>query len=163
MEAMRFGGALQSIPKQFLTVDLCLGPVYLRKVDLVNAYMRLWLIMEDVPSIDLLVHKKNTRDTKLVGSHLLIPMGYIDSAPYFCMAKETVAELTNEAIAQRKQVGKYSLELAAKSRSADNVGATTVKADDSWTILPAEQCSAATSIFNIYLEEFTSVVQRGPR
>ena len=62
--------------------------------------------IEDVPSVDFLIHKKNTRDTQLVGYHLLIPMGYIDNAPYFCMAKETIAELTNEAIAQRKQVGK---------------------------------------------------------
>ena len=163
MEAMRFGGALQSIPKQFLTVDPCLGPVYLRKVDLENAYMRLWLIMEDVPSIDFLIHKKNTRDTQLVGSHLLIPMGYIDSAPYFCMAKETVADLANEAIAQRNQVDEYSLELAAKSRSADDLSALTVKADNSWVSFPAEQCSATTSNFNIYLDEFTAVVQGGPR
>ena len=89
MEAMRFGGALQRIPKQVLTVDPCLGPVYLRKVDLVNAYMRLWLIMEDVPSIDFLIHKKNTRETQLVVLHLSLPMGYIDSAPYFCMATDT--------------------------------------------------------------------------
>ena len=37
MEAMRFGGALQRILKQVLTANLRLGPVYLRKVDFIDA------------------------------------------------------------------------------------------------------------------------------
>ena len=45
MEAMRFGGALLRILNQVLTVDPRLGPVYLRKVYLADAYMRLWVMM----------------------------------------------------------------------------------------------------------------------
>ena len=45
MEAMRFGGALQRILKQVLTNDPHLGLVYLRKVDLEDTYMRLWVRM----------------------------------------------------------------------------------------------------------------------
>ena len=45
MEAMRFGGALQHIFKQVLTEDPRLGPVYLSKVDLADAYMKLWVRM----------------------------------------------------------------------------------------------------------------------
>ena len=40
-------------------------------------------------------------------------MGYIDSAPYFCMEMETVADLANKAISQMEQAGKHSLDLAA--------------------------------------------------
>ena len=40
---MRFGGALQRILKQVLTADSHLGLVYLSKVDLTDAYMRLWV------------------------------------------------------------------------------------------------------------------------
>ena len=43
MEAMRFGGVLRCILKQVLTTDPHLGPVYLSKVDLADAYMRLWV------------------------------------------------------------------------------------------------------------------------
>ena len=59
MEAMRFSGALQRILKQVLTVDLRLGPVYLNRIDLVDAYMRLWVRMEDVPSVAFLITNKN--------------------------------------------------------------------------------------------------------
>ena len=50
MEAMRFWGATQGILKQVLTANPRLGPVYLSKVELADAYMRLWLRMEDAPS-----------------------------------------------------------------------------------------------------------------
>ena len=43
MEAMIFGGALLRILKQLLTADPRLGPVYLSKVYLADAYMRLWV------------------------------------------------------------------------------------------------------------------------
>ena len=58
MEAMRFGGALQRILRQVITIDPRLGMVYLSKVDLDDAYMRSWMMMEDVPYIAFLIPKK---------------------------------------------------------------------------------------------------------
>ena len=52
---MRFGGALQRILKQMLATNLRLWPVFLSRVDLADAYMRLWVIMEDVSSVAFLV------------------------------------------------------------------------------------------------------------
>ena len=98
MEAMRFRGALLHIPKQILAAESLLGPVYLIKLDLTDAYMRLWVQMEDVPSVAFLIPKKTPRDTQLMGFHLSHSMGYIDSDPYFFMTTETVADLANGAI-----------------------------------------------------------------
>ena len=96
---------LQRILKQVLISNPCLRTVYLSKVDLAAAYMRLWVRMEDVPSFAFLITKKTPSDTQLVGFHLFLPMRYVDSAPYFCMATETVANLPNKAIPQRDQAG----------------------------------------------------------
>ena len=52
---MRFGGALQRILNQVLTTNLRLGPVYLSRVNLADAYMRLWVRMEDVPTVAFLI------------------------------------------------------------------------------------------------------------
>ena len=52
---MRLGGALQRILKQVLTTNLHLGPVYLSRLDLADAYMRLWVRMEDVPYVAFLI------------------------------------------------------------------------------------------------------------
>ena len=58
METMRFGGALQRILRQVLTADPRLGPVYLNKVEMLHAYMRLWVRIGDVPSFAFLIPKK---------------------------------------------------------------------------------------------------------
>ena len=83
MEAMRFGCVLQCIPKQVFTTDLCLGPVYLSKVDLTDAYMRFGVRIEYVPFVAFLVPKKNSRDTQLVVFHLCLPMGTLQVTNIF--------------------------------------------------------------------------------
>ena len=85
MEAMCFGGALQRILRQVITIDLRLGLLYLSKVYLVDSYMRLWVRMEDVLSVAFLIHKKNPRNPQLVGFHLFLLMGYVARAPQFCI------------------------------------------------------------------------------
>ena len=162
MEAMRFGGALLRILKQVLAADPRLGPVYLSKLDLADAYMRLWVRMEDVPSTAFFIPNKTPSNTQLVGFHISVPMGYIDSAPYFFMATETVADLAKNSIYQRGQAGKHPLELAAESRVADNAGALEAQADTIWGHLLAEQSSGEKSNVNVYLDDFISVVQGGP-
>ena len=78
------------------------------------------------------------------------------------MATETLADLANEAISQKDQAGEHPLDLEAKSRAADNAGALEAYADASWGHLPAEQCSDAKAIVDVYLEDLISVVQGGP-
>ena len=162
-EAILFRGALMRILKKVLTVDPRLGPVYLSKADLADAYMSLWVRMEDVPSVDFLIPKNTPSNTQLMRFHLFLPIGYIDSAPYFGMATETVADLANEAISQKEQAGEHPLEMEDESRAADDAGALEAQADAIWGHLPAEQRSAAKANVNVYLDEFISVVQVGPR
>ena len=159
MEAMRFGCVLQLILNKVLTTNPLLGPVYLRKVDLSNDHMRLWMRMEDVLSVAFLILKNNTRDKHLVVFHLSLPMGYIDSAPYFCMETEILAELSNETIALREQMDKHPLELSAKARASDYNIAPADKGGASWENLPAEQHSAAKENVDVYLYDFISVIQ----
>ena len=55
---MRFRFALLRILKQVITADPRLGPVYLSEVDLEDTYMKLWVSMDDVPSVNFLIPKK---------------------------------------------------------------------------------------------------------
>ena len=62
MEVMRYGGVLHRILKQALTADPRLCPFYLIKVDLDDVYTRLWVRMEDIPSVAFLILKKPPSD-----------------------------------------------------------------------------------------------------
>ena len=59
---MRCGGVLHRILKQVLTADPRLCPFYIIKVDLDDVYMRLWVRMEDIPSVAFLIPKKPPSD-----------------------------------------------------------------------------------------------------
>ena len=149
MEAMRFGGELYRILKKVLMSDPRLGPVYLSKVGLDDAYMRLWARMEDTLSVTFLTPKKPPSNQQLVGFHLSLPMGYVDSAPYFYMATEMVADLANEAIAQRDAASTHPLDQAPEAISADNSGTMEAQYEASWEQLLAEQLSDATDSVDV--------------
>ena len=125
--------------------------------------MTLWARMEDVLFVTFLIPKKNPSKPQMVGFHLFLPMGYVDSAPYFSMLIETVAELTNKSITQQDVASAHPLEQASKARAADNVGAPEDQADSSWEQLTSEQRSSAKANVDVYLDDLISVVQGGPK
>ena len=55
------------------------------------------------------------------------------------------------------------MELAAKVRLSGNDGSPEAQADASWEHLPEEQRSAAKTNVGVYLNDFISIVQGGPR
>ena len=97
-EVIRFGGTLHHIIRRILLVDPQLGPVYLGKVDLADAYMPLWVHLEDISSVGFLVPRNILTYEQLVGFHLSLLMGYVDSAPFLCLTKG----LRKEPISKKK-------------------------------------------------------------
>ena len=84
-------------------------PVYLGKVYLADDYMWLWVRLEDTPSAAFLVLRKKPTDEQLVGFHLDLPMGYVDSDPFFCIYTETIADMSNEAMCDRHHAPTHPL------------------------------------------------------
>ena len=83
---MRFGCILHHIIRCALIVDPHLGPFYFGKVDLDDAYIRIWVGVEDTDSVAFLLPKKRPEDNQLVGFQFPLPMVFVDSVPYFCVA-----------------------------------------------------------------------------
>ena len=96
---MIFGGTLQNILHRVLEIEPSLGPFYLSTVDLTNAYMRLWVWLQDTPIIYFLIPKKQRDYSQLAGFHLSPQMGLRDSSPYFFIVTKTVMDLANASIA----------------------------------------------------------------
>ena len=79
------------------------------------------------------------------------------------MTAETADDLATKAIAHRDVSSAHPLEQSDNARVADNAGAPEAQANASWEQLPAEQLSADTANVNVYLDNFVSVVQGGPK
>ena len=71
--------------------------------------------MEDTPSTAFLLPNMDPADNQLVGLHLFLTMGFVDSAPYFFMATETLTELDNQHIPVGHTTSPHPLEVYAST------------------------------------------------
>ena len=66
--------------------------------------MRIWVHHENIPSVKCLVPKSKPEEDQLVGFHLSIPIGYVESATLFCATTKTIKYWTLETLPMRNTV-----------------------------------------------------------
>ena len=57
-----------------------------------------------------LVLKIQPKDENIVGFHLSLPVKFLDSAPYFCVANDMIADIVNASMANHHITPPYELE-----------------------------------------------------
>ena len=60
------------------------------------------------------IPNKRPTDEQLIGFHLSLPMGYVDSAPYFRMSTETILEMANASIGGHHTDPRHALDRLSK-------------------------------------------------
>jgi hypothetical protein len=99
-EAMQFGKALERVLHKIQTADPRHGPVYLCKIDVADGFYRVDLEAATAPTLAVILpHREN--EQPLVAIPLSLPMGWVESPPYFCAASETIADIANRDIHKR--------------------------------------------------------------
>ena len=112
---MQLGRALARILRRIVTANPAYGPVFMNKTDLADAYMRVWVKIDDVPKLAFAIPPAPGDQEHLIGFHLSLPMGYIESAPFFCAASETVADF---AFHSERRTTPHMLEKLAATKPA---------------------------------------------
>ena len=102
--------------KCILTAPPKLGPSFLNKFNLADAYMRIWVCLEDISLVAFLVPKAIPDEEQLVGFHLSIPMGYVESAAFFCATTKTVKKHTLDTLSMRHTAPPHHLEDLADTK-----------------------------------------------
>ena len=165
-EAMRFGEALYRVIDCILNAPPELGPTFLNKVDLSDAYMRIWVRLKDIPSVALLVPKATPEEDQLIGFHLSIPMWYVESASFFCAITETVKDGTLDTLSMRHTAPPHHLENLAETKppeiTAREIAATLV-ADKDWEALSPHAQDTALAHVEVYLNDFIGITQGGAK
>ena len=102
------------------------------KTDLADAYMRVWVKIDDVPKLAFAIPPAPGDQEQLIGFHLSLSMGYIESAPFFCAASETAADFANHS---KQRTTPHKLETLANIKPA--------KTDEAFTgVLSAKEEAA---------------------
>lgn len=98
-EAMQFGKALQRILRRLVHANPRYGPVWLAKIDIADGFYRISLRPSHVPRLAVIL--PTTTAEPLVALPLALPMGWVESPPYFTAVTETACDLLNAALQQR--------------------------------------------------------------
>jgi hypothetical protein len=75
------------------------GPVYLAKIDITDGFYRIWLQQADILKFGIALHcialPTLPGQPQLITFPLALPMGWVESPPYFTALTETACGLAN--------------------------------------------------------------------
>ena len=94
-EAMQFGRTLERILYQIRHANPRFGHVYLAKVDLSDGFYRVALNDSAIAKLAVAL-PRFPGEEQLLALPLVLPMGWVESPPFFCAVTETVADLANQ-------------------------------------------------------------------
>jgi hypothetical protein len=96
-ESMQFGRALSRILQSIARFDPRLGPVFLAKIDVDDAFYRIAIRVADVTKRSV-IFPSEAGEEPLVALPLVFPVGWKESPPVLTSATESVADLANTLI-----------------------------------------------------------------
>lgn len=97
-EAMQFGRALQRVLAKIVHADPRYGPVHLSKIDIADGFYRVWLQWADIPKLGVALPTSAGRPMLVAFPLLALPMGWVESPPYFTSLTETACDLANMSL-----------------------------------------------------------------
>lgn len=156
-DAMQFGKALQRILTKIVHADPTYGPVWLSKIDIADGFYRIGLRPSDVPRLGVIL--PTSTDIPLVALLLSLPMGWVESPPYFTVATETASDLLNEALHRRHVLPPHPLELLAATPPSDEVPPSGGRAKCSASPAGTSPRSPPLAYGDVYVDDFILAAQ----
>lgn len=160
-ESMQFGRALQRILKTIVEADPRYGPVYLSKIDIADGFYRVWLRVADIPKLGVVL-PMTPGQPPIIAFPLTLPMGWVESPPYFTVLTETACDLANDHLRRRGSKAfihhpAHRLETVAATPPADVVPFN-VTGVVSRERLRSRGCPPVASV-DVYVDDFILMAQ----
>ena len=82
--------------------------------------MLIWFQLNYIPSVECIIPKDTDSESKLVGFHLSIPMGYMESVPLFCATMEKIKDTVNNAMHKIGKAPVHPLDILEETPPGDD-------------------------------------------
>jgi hypothetical protein len=151
--AMQFGKALWRVLQTIVYADPRAGPVYLFKLDVADGFYRVWVRPPDVLKLGV-AFPVEPGEEPIVAFPLALPMGWVESPPYFCAITETITDLANERV-RRGQLStsrRHRLDEDADSRPA-------IEPPPEWWEPTSGPPMVPMANFDVYMDDFIGAAQ----
>ena len=159
-ESMQFGRALQRLLQTIVQADPKYGPVYLSKIDIADGFYRVWLQASDIPKLGVAL-PSTPGQPPLVAFPLALPMGWVESPPYFTTLTETACDLTNNQLRardKRPRLTVHRLEAVSATPPPDPV-AVQGKGEATRDLRPRIQGRPPVAAVDVYVDDFLLMAQ----
>ena len=158
-EAMQFGRALHRVITKVVHVDPKFGPCKLAKIDIADGFYRMWVLcIADILKLGVIL--PHNGGPPLVAFPLALPMGWVESPPYFTTLTETSYDLANASVKSGAPSLPHRLESSASAPPASDPPrwpkdwAATQGAFDR-----REVASAPLAVADVYVDNFLLAAQ----
>jgi hypothetical protein len=111
-EAMQFGKAVERLLQAAVRADPKFGPLLQYKLDILDGFYRIALSTSGVQRLGVMLPGFPGLPP-LVAFPLVLPMGWTDSPPFFCLFTETICDLANEELRKNVRHPEHPLEKIA--------------------------------------------------
>ena len=163
-ESMQFGRALKRVLRTIVRADPKYGPVYLSKIDIADGFYRVWLQAMDILKLGVTL-PSTPGHPPLVAFPLVLPMGWVESPPYFAVLTETACDLTNNQLRardERPRLTVHRLEAVAAT-SPPNPVEVKVKGAATRTMRPRMMGRPPVAAVDVYVDDFLLMAQTRPQ
>ena len=93
--SMQFGRTFDRLLYRLETADTRHGPIFIMKADISDGFYRIPLQLDSIPKLGALL-PRHPNEEQLVAFPTVLPMGWTNSPPLFCIPTETITDLANE-------------------------------------------------------------------
>ena len=160
-EAMQFGRALQRILTTIIKADPRFGHVHLSKIDIADGFYRVWLQCHDIPTLGVAL-PTTPGQPPLIAFPLALPMGWVESPPYFSTLTETACDLANNNLRsrpRRRRSTVHRLEAVASTPPDDAVAYVGKGAAISHAEHERDQIRPPVASVDVYVDDFLLLAQ----
>ena len=160
-EAMQFGKALHRVLDRVVKADRRYGHVYMAKIDIADGFYRVWLQIADTPKLGVVL-PTTPGQPALIAFPLILPMGWVESPPYFTVLTETACDLANQQLRTRdKRVrsAAHRLEAVAATPPPTEAGASKPREATRRVEQRAPPDRPPVATVDVYVDDFLLLAQ----
>jgi hypothetical protein len=158
---MQFGRALQRVMSKIVYADPKYGPVYLAKIDIADGFYRVWLQIADIRKLGVTLPTSSGQPL-LVAFPLALPMGWVESPPYFTTLTETACDLANNELRAREKRTRntaHRLEAVAATPPPDAVEEEVKSEATRFTRQGSHKGRPPVAAVDVYVDDFLLIAQ----
>lgn len=157
-EAMQFGRALRRILSKLVHADTVhYGPVLMGKIDIADGFYRIGIRPRDIPRLGVILPSNGGKP--LVAFPLSLPMGWVESPPYFTAVTETACDLLNTWLQQGTTLPCHRLKSLAATPPP---GGSSTRGDRAWCLAvdrSAPTRSSPLAYGGVYVDDLILMAQ----